>query len=461
MSRGWKKPLLLGCFGIPLLTCGIGGGILCNSLSRTASKLPEEVAKLKALGVATEVADLAPNPAVSEVDNAASLYQTIGLQLEAIEGDSSKKDLVKLLDTFGASETPQANLSKTLEAIQTHVGLFSDADKLATKTQIDFNRDYSKGAMVLFPEFADMKRIVKWQCSRARAQWMTGDRTAALKTLRAAFRVGEHSSQEPHIIGQLVCMALTAICHRTLEALTVDARNEPALLRQMETMISILKDRSDMRKAFGGEVVMGRETIQNLKGTGIFRSLGNMTEDPSLRDAGWIDTLLSAPQMKGVFEFRFVEAWRLTFEAIPKDPEDWNGFSQAVDQRLQAIENNKSLDNILNRILFPVMVQAVDASAKQTAERRLELLSLKLLQTRSQGLPTNLASFGKLAIDPFTGKQMSYKRDGKAFKIWSIGFDRIDQGGVARAKGQQGNKGIDIVMGFDMPIPKATPQSQR
>lgn len=457
MSRGWKKPLLLGCFGIPLLTCGIGGGILCNSLSRTASKLPEEVAKLKALGVPTEVADLAPDPAVSEADNAASLYQTISLQLEAIEGDRTKKDLVKLLDTFGASETPQPDLGKVLQAIQTHQSLFSDADKLATKTQIDFKRDYSKGAMVLFPEFADMKRIVKWQCSRARAQWMTGDRAAALKTLRAAFRVGEHSSQEPHMIGQLVCMALTAICHRTLETFITDARNEPVVLLQMEAMLTALKDRSDMRKAFGGEVVMGRASIQTLKGTGIFSSLGGMTDDPNLRDVRWLDTLLSAPQMKGVFEFRYVEAWRLTFDAIPKDTEDWNGFSQAVDQRLQAIEKNKSLDNILNRILFPVMVQAVDASAKQVAERRLELLSLKLLQTRSQGLPANLASYGKLAIDPFTGKQMGYQRNGKAFKIWSIGPDRIDQGGIARAKGQQGNEGIDIVMGFDMPIQKAQP----
>lgn len=457
MSRGWKKPLLIGCFGIPLLTCGIGGGLLCNSLSRTASKLPEEVTKLKALGVPTEVADLAPSPAVSESDNAASLYQSIGYQLEAIEKDAAQKDLVKLLDTFGASESPQPNLAKVLVALQDHQSIFSDADKLSAKPRIDFKRDYSKGMMVLFPEFADMKRIAKWQCSRARAQWMSGNRTDAMKTLRTAFRVGEHCTQEPHTIGQLVCMAVTAICHRTLEKFMTDARNDPVLLRQMETMLTGLKDRSDMRVAFGGEIVMGRATIKGLKGSGSFKAMGEIMGDPNLRDAGWIDALMSAPQMKGVFEFRLVEAWRLTFDAIPKDPEDWNGFSRAVEQRMLAIDNNKSLDNLLNRILFPVMVQAVDASAKQVAERRLELLSLKLLQTRSQSLPANLASFGKLAIDPFTGKQMGYQRNGKAFKIWSIGPDRIDQGGVGRAKGQQGNKGIDIVMGFDMPIPKANP----
>lgn len=457
MSRGWKKPLLLGCFGIPLLTCGIGGGILCNSLSRTASKLPEEVAKLKALGVPTEVADLAPNPAVSETGNAASLYRTIGLQLEAIEGDRSKKDLVKLLDTFGASETPQPDLGKVLLAIQTHQSLFSDVDKLATKPLVDFKRDYAKGASLLFPEFADMKRIAKWQCSRARAQWMSGNRTDAMKSLRAALRVGEHSSQEPYLIGQLVNMAITAICHRTLENLITDARNDSSMLRQMEAMLNGLKDRSDIRKAFGGEVVMGRATIKGLKGSGSFKAMGEMMGDPNLREAGWLDALLSAPHMQGVFEFRYVEAWRLTFEAIPRDLEDWNGFSQAVEKRMIDIDNNKSLDNLLNRIFIPILAQSVDASAKQTAERRLELLSLKLLQTRSQSLPANLASFGKLAIDPFTGKQMGYQRNGKAFKIWSIGPDRVDQGGVGRAPNGQGNKGIDIVMGFDMPIQKAQP----
>ncbi len=453
MSKDWRKPLLLGCFGLPLLTCGIGGGFLCNSLSRTASNLPGEVAKLRSLGVATEVADLAPKPAVPESDNAASLYRTIGAQLAKITKDSSQKDLVKLLDTFYISEKPLLDLNKVLKAVQTHSDLYADADKLNTKTRIDFGRDYSKGAMVLFPEYSEMRRTVKWQCSRARAQWMSGDRKGALKTMRAAFRVGEHCSREPSIIGQLVCMSITAICHRTFEEFMVAARNDPALLRQMETMLTGLKDRADMRMGFGGEIVMGRATIQWSKGSGSFKAMGEMMSDPNLRDAGGVDALLSLPHMKGVFEFRYVEAWRRIFEDIPKDAEDWNGFSDAVKRQLAAIERNKSLDNIMNRILFPVLDQAVDASAKQVAERRLEILSLKLLRVRNQGLPSNLASFGKLGIDPFTGKQMGYVRNGKAFKVWSIGPDRIDQGGTKRSVGQTGNEGIDVVMGFDMPIP--------
>lgn len=455
MSRGWKKPLLLGCIGVPLLTCGIGGGLVCHRVSGMAGKLPSEVAKLKAHGVATEVPDLAPNPPLSEKENAAQLYGSIGYQLSAITKDPTQAAQVKLLDEFGNSDNPTPDLGKVLRAVQTFQSIFSDADKVSAKSRVNFKRDYSRGNMVLFPEYAHMKRIAKWQCSRARAEWMSGNRTAALKTLQASFRIGEHASQEPHLIGQLVAIAISAINHRTLENFVIDARNDPTLLKKMEDMLANLQDQIELRKAFGGEIVMARATIQNTKGGGLMSAI-RAANNPATKDYALMEALFSNPQMRVAFEARYCEAWRIIFDQIPSDPEDWNGFRKVMAEQGQRIEADKSIDNTINRIMFPVLDQAVDAAAKQVAERRVALLSLKLLQTRAKGLPADLSAYGQLAIDPFTNKPMRYERKGKAFKIWSIGMDRIDQGGMGRGKGS-GTNGYDIVMGFDMQIPKAKP----
>jgi hypothetical protein len=458
MAGGWKKPLLFGCFGLPLLICALGGGFLCTTVNRIGSNLPQEIAKLKGMGIATEPADLNPKPKVADAENAASLYRSLGYQIEAIEADKSKAEVIKLLDTFGISDNADADLGRILREIQAHQGLFADIDKLAGKPRVDFQRDYSKGIMVLFPEFADMKRIAKWQCGRARAQWMTGNRHAAIDSLRTAYRTAEHAAEEPNILGCLVPIAISAICHRVLDRFITDARNDASTLKQLAEMLSNVRDRADMRKALEGEFVLGMATLENLEPK-LFANIAQLYEGKTTASPAWLDTLMSNPRIRKMYTAKFAEAWRLTFEQIPSDREDWTGFQEAVESRTKAIESDRSLDNIFNQIMFPILDQAVWAAAKQVAERRTELVSLKLLLARRKGLPADLSMYGQLGIDPFTSKQLGYRREGKGFKVWSVGMDRVDQGGVGRAPGGEGWKGIDIVMGFDIHIPKVKPSN--
>jgi hypothetical protein len=456
MAGGWKKPLLFGCIGLPLLVCGLGGGLLCASVKRIGSKLPSEIAKLKGMNIATEPADLASSPPVADSENGAQLYRSIGLQLEALEADKSSVDTIKLFDTFGNSNSADADLGRMLREIQKHQSLFADIDKLASKPRVDFGRDYSQGIMLLLPEFADMKRISKWQSARARAQWMTGNRRAAIASLRTAYRTAEHAAQEPHLIGCLVAIANSAICHRVLDRFVNDARNDPATLKGLEAMLSTVRDQADLRKALEGELVLGMATLNNLQAQD-FAHIAQLSEGSPANSPSWLDNVMANPSVRKMYAAKFAEAWRITFEQVPKDKEDWTGFEKAMASRIQAIDSDRSPDNILNRIMFPILDQAIGAAARQVAERRIEQVSLKLLQNRRQGLPGKLSTFGRLGIDPFTSKPLGYKREGTGFKVWSVGPDRVDQGGVGRAPGGEGWKGTDIVMGFDIQIPKAKP----
>lgn len=456
--RRYWKPILLGCFTVPLLACGIGFFVLSKQISNIGSQAPAEVTKLRAMGVQTEPADLNPDVPVDDAKNAAPIYQSLAYQLEALQDDPTKKDLVKLLDTFSVSQNATGELPRVLQALQTHQPLFLEADKLGAKSGYDLKRDYTKGFALLFPEFASMKRLAKWQCSRARAQWMSADRDGALKTLRNAYQIGNHLDTDEFLIGHLVYLATQAICHRTLEGFLTDARNDPAMLGKFKALLAGIPAQGNLRRSLGGEVVLGRVGIRTIRGVNSLSSMANTGGAPANNGMEWLDRLLMNASVQRMYEAKYLEAWRKAFERMPKDQEDWTGLKAAMEETTAKIDRDRSFENILNRILFPVFGDAVDASANQVAERRLAKLSIELLLMRQKGLPKDLSSFGKLAIDPFTGKSMLYKREGRAFKIWSVGPDRVDQGGVARKPGSgSGNEGIDLVMGYDMPIPQAQP----
>jgi hypothetical protein len=456
--RRWWKPTLLGCVAMPTVICGIGFFTCTRQIAGIGSRLPDEVKKLRAMGIQTEAGDLSPSPPVSDAQNAAPLYHSIFLQLDSIRKDPAQEDLVKLLDGFAMSSDASTKLPQVLQALQTHQGIYNEADKLGAKSGLDFKRDYRQGFALLFPEFAHQKRLVKWQCGRARALWMTANRDAAIQTLRNAYQIGTHLNGDEFLIGHLVYLATQAICHRTLQLFLEEARDDPGTLKKLKSLLESIPPQGNLRRALGGEVALGREGIRSLKGTQSLTAMAQSIGDPATQGIGWLDRLLANDGVRQMYEVKYLEAWRKIFERMPKDQEDWTGFKDEMVRISAQIEADRSFENILNRILFPIFGDAIDASAKQVAERRLAKLSIELLLMRPTGLPANLNKFGRLATDPFTGKPMGYKREGRAFKIWSVGPDRADQGGVARKPGTTGgNQGIDLVMGFDMSIPQLQP----
>ncbi len=449
------RPLLLGCLIIPALVCAVGGYMVHRQVTGISSKLPEHVAALKKMGVATEPNDLAPNPPVSPGENAASLYRSLGFQLEALTKAQAKKEQVKLLDAFADPKGDPKNLGSVLAVIQSQQILFSDLHKLNRFPRLDFQRDYKLGFSLLLPEFADQKRLAKWACTEARAKWMTNDRAGAIQSLRTAYRIGEHIQQEPFIIAELVYLSIQAIAHQTLYSFMQEARNDRLLLAQLERMRASVGPAPDIRTAFGGEVVMGRTTIQTLTGKKSLAMFSMSSNGES--EMPWLDAMLSSKAVREMYEAKFAEAWLRILKSLPQDRGDYTGMAKAVRAESAKIDSDKSLENILNRILFPVLDQAIDAAANGAAERRLEMLSFRLLKLRPN-LPANLSQFGEEAIDPFTGKPFGYKRDGRGFKIWSVGRDRADNGGVARKPNSgSGREGIDLVMGFDIQIQEVVP----
>lgn len=444
----------IGCTVIPSLLIISGLFFIRTYVNRVGDKLPAELAKLRALGIPVDPVDLNPKPPVADAENAAHIYKSIGYQFEALKDDKNSSALRVALGRYSGPRANPADLPLVLQAMTKFAPIFSDAEKLLSKPRVDYKRDYSKGFNLLFPEYSEHRQLTKWMVSRANAQMQSSNLDGALKSIHVAFQIGQHDADEPTLIGALVCIAEHAIAYRQLEAYLTQVRDNPVQLGKVKSMLASVQPLPDLRRCFAGEFVLGRESLKSInKGS----DLAAMAGDSSLeRDLGRIP--LGNPGVKRMFEANHCEAWRRVFERMPEDGRDWRAINEAMVSEGKRIESDKSIDNMINRILFPVFDQACQAFGRQQAERKLAILATQLLIDRSKGLPNDLRRYGKLAIDPLSGKSFGYRVKGKGFLLWSVGRDLQDNGGVVRSPGSQstaGNSydGVDMVIAFDATIP--------
>src|SRR5207248_2611378 len=80
----------------------------------------------------------------------------------------------------------------------------------AARPQCVFDRQWSQGAAIMFPEFATMRNAVRWISAESALQLYDGKPLDAIKTDGLGFRVARHAANDPMLIAYLVANALDA-----------------------------------------------------------------------------------------------------------------------------------------------------------------------------------------------------------------------------------------------------------
>jgi len=452
--RPWLKWTCLGCVIAPCLLTGLTYGFIKIRLSQSGSKLPDELAKLRSMGVPTVANDLTPNPAVPDEDNAAILYKQF---------DAKVKDILKtrkigasslVLASYGSVTGHPDDRADAINDMKELSGAWPILDRLIEKPRYYQWRDYTKGANVAFPELSEIKTSAKLLGGRAKVQWETGDLDGARRSIALQIQISRHLSEEPSIIGALVCIAVNSIAFVTLDQYLDVIKDNPDALAKTVKMLEERKFELELRRGFYGELVMGRYAIQQL------RSWNDYSYGDEREPTGWqkgLDRLtIGDPSVRKMLEWRFVSTWRQLFEKFPKDPTDWQGYDKVFSDLESRLETDNSLENRLNQIMFPSFTQLGVSYVQMRARQRLEILATKLLLMRKTGLPPNLAGFGELGIDPITDRPMGYYSKGKGFKVWSVGQNLIDDGGLKYISGvtNTSSRDSDIVLGYDIGLAK-------
>jgi len=450
-SRNWVKFTCLGCVFAPCLLSFVTFGYLKYRVSKQGDGLPIVLAELRKMGVPTEPSDLAQKPAVPDSDNAAPYYQ----QLASIRKTMSDTSVLQGYSGLAGHPDDRFEAKQQLDNAAPALKVIDEAVK---RNGCDFARDYSKGANLLFPEYADMKGAVKLLGGRAKFQWEAGNYSGAIKSIGGMLRVARHCSSEPTLIGELVCFADYSIAMVAIDQLLEVIKNKPTALKELDATLTREWIKPRIVHAFHGEVVMSRFTIESL------RSWHDFMPDSGSGSGGFDKTIdrltLGDPAVRRMLETKYLELWKNAFAKFPKDESDWRGYQTTMQEIEHQIEMDNSIEGKLNQIMFPVFDQFTNAWAAMMAKQRLSLLATKLLEKRATSkLPSSLKEFGDLAIDPFTRKNMRYDQNGKGFKVWSVGQNETDENGLKYLPNSSMRADdCDIVLGYDIGLPTAPPK---
>ncbi len=132
------------------------------------------------------------------------------------------------------------------------------------------------------------------------------------------------------------------------------------------------------------------------------------------------------------------EAYRTT-DGFRRGPREISGQMEAINHR---IETEKGLSYVLQKVLMPVFSQAGDAITQLNARRAVEAGLAEALTYHDQTghWPAKVSP-----LDPFTEKPLKVKVKGAEFRVYSIGRDGKDNGGLSRGEKGAMNKIVDEV----------------
>jgi hypothetical protein len=439
----WPGIILLG---IILLLGGIAGvGKFAFS-----NRFNAELAALKAKGEPTTLVELLGDPIPND-RNAAGPY----LEIRAwIEGRTYEPDL-KIIDDFPArgSYVSPDTWSSAEQALSRTQPLRQLLDDALARPECRFEINMNDPLATLCPHLSAIRRMSRWLRVDATVNAKNGRIEQAADDVCAQVAIAQSVKDEPGVIHHLYRMALLAIAAKTVPSVAdYGAFNEDQARRVFDAFGSFDFAQS-CRQGWRGERVIflhysDPQNLQYLLASASYSAVGNTSPRQSLGRP--LAALYTRTAMKGDLA---------AFMRIAAEQMDGAGlnYKDAKAKGLLGIPSSIPTYAGLTKTLLPTMMDAslkryaVEADVSQTRV----LLALQAYKVRFGRYPATMQELKtklgwKLPVDPFSGKDLIYKRQAKGFILYSVGPDMKDDGGLSPiAKVESLDDKGDIVLRWD------------
>ncbi len=375
--------------------------------------------------------DLRRNPPVPDADNAAPIYEQMyksfrakSKQISALEKDAL--NITSLTATPDEIASHFGTVRQLVTLTQPELALMEQA---ARKPDCDFKRPWEKGAAVLFPEYADMRRMARLLRVKAEVLDHDGKPLEALRQIEIGSALVRHLSKEPILIGMLVQIALEAILDRAWHDLVNKHGSDAAFLARAAEVNKAFGELPSLKNSLRGEVWFGMSAIESMK-NGTYKE-----EDYGLSEEDKAKMPKLNPKMASLYEKNHLIHWRKVFKMLDAAGSDSAKAARYLSQDEKDMEAAAKADpagQAMNAILTPVFSQAGQNVMQTEALRRMRTLKLELLKYRLAhgAFPKDLSAFDKkILLDPFSGKSLIYRLQGNGYLLYSVGRNGVDDGG--------------------------------
>ncbi|MCC7433375.1 MAG: hypothetical protein IT363_01725 [Methanoregulaceae archaeon] len=392
-------------FSVAALAVLFGGpaALLAFRNAQLAREYEDQLRLARTEGLATTGEEFAKLiPTAEPAENAAPNYAKLRGVIRSLPDVRS----LDLRLTYQPSELTLEEATQLLATRQPVLDLGEQAVKLP---KCWFNRDWSLGAAVLMPEFADMKSLARLFALRGSVAAYRGDAMAALKNIEHLRAVGSHARMEGTAIARLVGESIDQIAMQSLASWAHMHRDQPAYREALARVIENLP-RPDLKMETRGNLFEALSIIELCSTPEGLTALGLKKAD-----LPGIERYASLLVNKGEARIRIVKAFRDQRAAIDLPPGQRAAKLQAASSELRAAMMAFPTANM-------VFFRLTDDSQIGYLDRREPMWEANLQRWR--GLIRALEGPqppAKIKVDdllsPFDGKPLQYRFDGKQYEV--------------------------------------------
>lgn len=326
----------------------------------------------------------------------------------------------RLLDSTG--EFPPApgeewcDCERAEQYIAKHAAYFQLIDAaVATEGRCCFVADYAPDNVSL-PHVDALRLIVKHLALRAFVRAHNGDRGGALRDLQAMIFAAESLRHEPIMISQLVRGSLLEYSSLTLERLLMASAYEDKMLRELQKSLEQLDVLQGLQRAVIGQRVMGLEYLSESRVAIARRTF--LGDHP-------LEFLRLMHRIEGDVQDDWATALRLSGEFVPRDwgstrkQLPWGGTMHAGPSAFVSVFATKIP-------IWAVKAARLRCASATVATVRFHALEERWPESLEELVPDYLT---QVPVDPFTGAPIFFVRDEAAIRVYSVGPNRLDDGG--------------------------------
>lgn len=438
MAKSFK--FWLGMIAGMTLLCGVGG---YSGFGVPQSEYNRELERAEAIGLPSRPEKY--QRVVADADNAAPIYREASRTWEAFR--KAQPEVAKAVSR-GTSELPLDGKipMAAQEDFAMLTTLLQSLDAAARKPTLCFDRQYSDGTFALFPEFSSLRQFVRIRITYALLLARQGKFDAAYQEIEKSAVISRQLGEDnPSLIGLLVQVALRSITVRGLEQTLCLAGRQPDALKRYQRVMAALGPLPSYREAIRGEYAFCLGTMKMLgdaeRRAEILRLFdGPDWENDQPRRMTPEEFLLGIPSFRYQMMTPVVRYYRSIYPQLPADPNDV--YSLLKTDKLLSAQHTGSygiLDYLL-KILVGSNFGTSPTMARRFADDHLvELLALNLSRSSGLSIPNDYP------LDPFSNKPFRIQATKNGFRIWSVGQNETDDGGIV---GSGGGMNGDIVVGY-------------
>jgi hypothetical protein len=375
--------------------------------------------------------------------NAAPVYERLARVLKATPLDTRASQAALRLGRDGAATAEDLATARRLLAGRADV--MALVLQATDRPRCGFRHDWSHGPPVLLYE--PLRAATRLLTTRSYLLAAGGHGPEAIATQARGFRVAEHASADPFLIGRLVALALDRLTLGGFANLLYLAGSDREAAREIQRAISVARPRFDFRRTLEGETVYGLVSLEELRRGGPSKleewvSLNvDLDGDGSSRKSGATPRKLTPAERRSWN--RFVDAGEAEYLrrmrrviASVKTP---YRLRQALFRQWIARDTAQSNDPVaaLSTESLSIIAATDTAGMRARAQEEAVMAGAALLAYHAGhgAFPDRLEQALPVApLDPFSGRPLRYRREGEGFVVYSVGADGRFEGGSAGAR---------------------------